>query len=308
MRKTIASLLLAAPLLAQPMPPFASYPENLVPTFANETYAPVSSSHKLDIFLPHGDGPFPLVLNIHGGAFMFGSKEMLDVPVARALLEAGIAVASLNYRLSGEASFPAAVQDVKAAVRFLRANASRYNLDGRIIAFGQSAGGNLASLLGTSAGESLFEDPSLGHPDVSSNVQGVIDWFGPTDFLQMDAQAKSEGCPDSAQRHAMPDSPESRYLGAPISTVPERVRAANPIAYITPDDPPFLIQKGSGDCTVPVGQSQILADALKKAGVPAEFDLLEGAGHGDRDSSEPHFLSENNVERIVTFARSTFTK
>ena len=310
MRALVTSILLAtavgAHALALRIP--TDYPPDLKPAFADEVYAPVSASQKLDIFLPAGDGPFPLVLNIHGGAFKFGSKEMLDAPLARAFLDAGIAVASVNYRLSGEAPFPAAVQDVKAAVRFLRANAARFKLDGRIIAFGQSAGGNLASLLGTSAGEPLFENPALGNPGTSSNVQGVIDWFGPTDFLQMDAQAAAQGCPKSAQEHSAPDSPESRYLGAPVAQVPKLARQANPITYITPDDPPFLVQKGSADCMVPVGQSQLLVEALKSAGVPVEFDLIKGAGHGDMGSSEPHFLSQQNITRVVQFARSAFSK
>ena len=307
MLRLILTLLLAALLPAQTMPAFGpgTYPNDVRPTFADVAYAPLSASQKLDIFLPSGDGPFPLVLNIHGGAFMFGSKEMLDAPLARAFLDEGIAVASVNYRLSGEAPFPAAVQDVKAAVRFLRANAARYKLDGRIVAFGQSAGGNLASLLGTSAGQPLFDDPALGNSGTSSNVQGVIDWFGPTDFLQMDAQAAAQGCLGSARQHGQWDSPESRYLAASIAEVPDKVHQANPITYITPDDPPFLVQKGTADCIVPVGQSRLLVEALRAAGVPVEFDLLEGAGHGDMVSNTPRFLSPANIARIVAFTRST---
>lgn len=310
MRAIVISLLLAASLMAQPPPPRMppAYPPDLRPAFADVACTPVSDSPKLDIFLPVGNGPFPLVLNIHGGGFMFGSKEMLDAPLARAFLDAGFAVASVNYRLSGQAPFPAAVRDVKAAVRHLRADAARYKLDGRIIAFGQSAGGNLASLLGTSEGVPLFDDPALGSPGASSRVQAVIDWFGPTDFLQMDAQAAAQGCPESARRHGAPDSPESRYLGAPVAEVRELARQANPITYITPDDPPFLVQKGSDDCMVPVGQSQLLVEALKSAGVPVEFDLLEGAGHGDMGSSTPRFLSPGNISRVVDFAKSVLAR
>ena len=104
----------------------AGYPEDLKPTHANVAYATLSPRQVVDIFLPPGEGPFPVLLNIHGGAFRMGSKEMLDAPVARKFLAAGIAVASVNYRLSGEALFPAAVRDVKAAVRFLRANGAGY--------------------------------------------------------------------------------------------------------------------------------------------------------------------------------------
>jgi acetyl esterase/lipase len=286
----------------------AGYPEDLKPTHANIAYATVSPSQVLDVFLPEGEGPFPLLLNIHGGAFRMGSKEMLDAPVARKFLAAGIAVASVNYRLSGEAIFPAAVKDVKAAVRFLRANGAKYQLDGRIIAFGQSAGGNLASLLGTSGGEAAFEDAALGNAGTSSSVQGVIDWFGPTDFSQMDAQAKAQGCPDRAQSHGAEDSPESQYLGAAIAGVPELVRKANPITYISKEDPPFLLQKGSDDCLVPFAQSELLAEALKTAGLMVTFDKIEGAGHGDMGSPVPRFLAEENVGKLLEFARGVFER
>jgi acetyl esterase/lipase len=309
----LSALLLGSPLAAQPFPGGGgpgrtmSYPADLRPSFADVAYANVSPAQKLDLFLPEGTGPFPLLLNIHGGGFMLGDKAMLDAPVARAFLAAGFAVASVNYRLSGEARFPAAVQDVKAAVRHLRARATDYKLDGRIIAFGQSAGGNLASLLGTSGGEPLFEDATLGSPTASSGVQAVIDWFGPTDFAQMDAQAKAQGCPASAQTHGTADSPESRYLGAPLATVPELVRQANPITYVTADDPPFLLQKGTEDCMVPVGQSELLASALKSAGVQATLELLEGAGHGDMGSTTPRFLAPTNINRLLNFARSALS-
>lgn len=284
------------------------YHEGLTPSHADLAYATTSKAQTLDLFLPNGPGPFPLVINIHGGAFRMGSKEMLDAPIAKALLKENIAVASLNYRLSGEATFPAAVLDVKAAVRFLRANAGTWNLNpNAFAAFGQSAGGNLASILGTSGGVSEFDDPSLGNPDASSRVQAVIDWFGPSDFSQMDAQAKAQGCPDAAASHNRPDSPESRYLGAPVPSVPDLVAKANPISYITPDDPPFLLQKGDQDCLVPVAQSKILGEALKNAGVKVEFDLLKGAGHGDMGAPKPIFLSPENIRRVVDFAKSALT-
>lgn len=282
------------------------YPANFKPTHADLAYAEISPAQKLDLFLPEGTGPFPLVINIHGGAFRFGGKEMLDVPIAQALLKEGIAVASINYRLSGEAKFPAAVLDAKTAVRFLRANAGKFRLDaGKFIAFGQSAGGNLASILGTSGGVAEFDDAALGHAAVSSKVQGVIDWFGPTDFAKMDAQAEEQGCPESARQHGKADSPEGLYLGGMPKDLPELSAKANPITYITPDDPPFLLQKGERDCVVPVGQSRILFEALKAGGVKAELDILKDAGHGDMGSPVPKFLSEENIQRVVAFVKST---
>jgi acetyl esterase/lipase len=281
----------------------AAYPADLKPTHANLAYSSLSKSQNLDLFVPAGDGPFPLVINIHGGGFFIGSKEMLDAPIARLLLQNKIAVASINYRLSGEAKFPAAIQDAKAAVRFLRANANAYKLDAnKFLAFGQSAGGNLASLIGTSAGVASFDDPKLGNANTSSRVQGVIDWFGPTDFLQMDAQAKAQGCPAD---HDAATSPESKYLGTPIQQVPDLAKQANPISYIDKTDPPFLLQKGDKDCLIPFAQSQLLHDALKAAGVAVTLETIKGAGHGDMGATTPMFLSETNIKRVLEFVKST---
>ncbi|MCX9157874.1 alpha/beta hydrolase [Niveibacterium sp. 24ML] len=266
-------------------------------SYTNLAYAGSSAAQKLDLHVPAGTGPFPLVINIHGGAFMMGDKGMLDTPVKDALLAAGYAVATINYRLSGEAIFPAAVLDAKAAVRFLRASATTYRLDpARFAAFGQSAGGNLASMLGTTGDQAEFDDASLGNASVSSRVQAVIDWFGPTDFLQMDRQAASQGCGTSDQTHDLASSPESRYLGAAIQTVPGLAARANPISYISADDPPFLLQKGALDCTVPYGQSGLLADALRAAGRSVRFDTLAGTGHGGSA-----FTSTANIQVLLDF-------
>jgi len=284
--------------------------DKVLPTsavFRDVPYATVSPTQKLDLYLPVGEGPFPVVVNIHGGGFRFGDKRMVPDGVSRALLEAGFAVASVDYRLSGEACFPAAVQDVKAAVRFLRAQADGYRLDaGRIAAFGQSAGGNLAAMLGTSGGEAQFDDPALGHTGVTSRVQAVVDWFGPTDFLQMAEQAKAQGI-RGGQKYEEADSFESRYLGAPIREVPDRTRQANPVAYVDRDDPPFLIQHGADDPLVPVAQSQLLAEALEAAGCRVQFVCLPGAGHGDR-GGKPIFESPENLAVVVAFLRDAMPK
>ena len=281
---------------------FGSTPANLsvTPTHQDVAYTLTEGTQKLNLYLPAGDGPFPVVLNIHGGGFKFGDRSMVSAALGQALLDAGYAIASVDYRLSGEATFPSAVQDVKAAVRFLRANAAAYKLNpDKIGAFGFSAGGNLASLLGTTGDVAEFDDPALGNEGVSSRVQAVVDWYGPTDFSQMDAQAKAQGCGTSDQKHGAADSFESLYLGAAVSESPELAQKANPITYITPDDSPFLLQKGDQDCTVPVGQSQLLADALQAAALDVQFDLLSGVGHGD--SGTPVFESADNVQVVIDF-------
>lgn len=254
-------------------------------TAANVPYASTSASQVLDLWLPtDATTATPLVIYIHGGAFKGGDKGMVGGKV-QPLLDAGYAVASLNYRLSGEAVFPAGVQDVKAAVRWLRANAATYNLDpDRFAAWGESAGGHLVSIIGTTGDQTtLLDDPSLGNPDVSSAVQAVVDWFGPTDFGQMDAQAASGGGCTAPQVHDPADSPESAWVGGALQTVPDVVAQANPITYIATANvlPAFSIAHGDADCNVPYQQSQILATALTAAGADAELTILPGATHAD---------------------------
>jgi acetyl esterase/lipase len=254
------------------------------PTVQDVAYASLSPTQKLDLYLPEGDGPFPLIINVHGGGFMMGDKS--NPAEADTFLANGYAVASVDYRLSGEALAPAQIQDLKAAVRWLRANAQAYNLDPeRFAAFGQSAGGNLVALLGTSCGVAALEGAELGNAEQSSCVQAVVDWFGPTDFLQMDQQFAGTSCPTT---HDAADSPESMLLGAPIQTVPEQAQAVDPITYVTSDAPPFLIQHGTADCNVPPQQGQLLYDALEPA-IGADLvtlTFLEGAGHGGAQFSE----------------------
>ncbi|MCX7885842.1 MAG: alpha/beta hydrolase, partial [Verrucomicrobiae bacterium] len=230
---------------------------------------------KLDLFLPEKPaGPLPLIIWIHGGGWAAGSKEGCP-PLRAGYVERGYAVASIGYRLSGDAIFPAQIEDCKSAVRWLRANAKQYGLDpDRFAVWGSSAGGHLAALLGTSGDVKAFDVGENLH--VTSRVQAVCDYYGPTDFLQMDAHAP----PDARLKHDSPASPESRLIGGPIQENKEKVARANPITYVTPDDPPFLIVHGDADPVVPIHQSKLLFEALKKAGVPVRFHTIKGAGHG----------------------------
>ena len=269
-----------------------------VPQYEDLAYAKVSPAQKLDLYLPAGSGPFPLVLMVHGGAFMFGDKAD---PISQAgtdpLLAHGFAVANLNYRLSGEARAPAQIQDVKTAVRWLRAHADEYDLiPDKFAAWGASAGANLAALLGTAIDIPALEGAGLGNPDQSCRVQAVVDWFGPTDFLQMDRQLIELGYPPS---HDEPDSPESRLVGAPIQSRPDLVKVVNPLTYVTPEAAPFLIEHGTCDSTVPYLQSRILAEALALAAGAERvaFVSLEGAVHG----GGPQFWSTENVARVLGF-------
>jgi acetyl esterase/lipase len=181
--------------------------------------------------------------------------------------------ASIEYRLSQEAIFPAQIEDCKCAIRFLRAKANEYHLNpNRIGVWGHSAGGYLAALLGTSGGVKELEGKG-GWQDYPSRVDAVVDCFGPTDFLQMDAAG-------SKMKHDDPNSPESLLIGGPIQENKDKVAKANPITYVSADDPPFLILHGDRDPLVPLNQSELLADALKRAKVKVTFQAIAGAGHG----------------------------
>jgi acetyl esterase/lipase len=225
----------------------------------------------LDLYLPKSKDKFPLIIWIHGGAFMGGSKQD-HVPLD--YLERRYAVASINYRLSQHALFPAQIEDCKSAVRWLRTHAEKYQLDAeRFAAWGESAGGHLAAMLGVSGHVTAFEVGD--HLDVSSRVQAVVDYFGPTDFLQMDAHRLPEG-----MLHDPEDSPESKLVGGAIQANKEKTAAANPITYVRSDAAPILIVHGDQDPLVPFHQSMLLEAALKKAGVEVVFYPVKGAGHG----------------------------
>ncbi len=226
---------------------------------------------KLDLYVPDTGENLPLVIWIHGGAWRGGDKKNY---IRMEYLKAGYAGASINYRLSQHAIFPTQIEDVKAAVRWLRANAETYRLDPNLFAaWGSSAGGHLVAMLGTAGDVDEFE---VGENlEVSSRVQAVVDYFGPTDFLQMDAQSLPDGLV-----HDSPDSPESQLVGGPIQKHKDRVARANPITYVSEDDSPFLIIHGDRDKLVPYQQSVLLKDALEKAGVPVTFYKVEGGGHG----------------------------
>jgi len=261
-------------------------------------YANLSPSQELDIYLPDdGDEPFPVIIHIHGGGFEIGDKRDIHVVSYLKGLERGYAVVSVNYRLSGEAIFPAGLQDVKAAIRWLRANSELYHLDGdRIAACGGSSGGNYAAMICLTDRVAELEDLSLGNPDYPCNVQAAVDMFGPTDFLKMDAQLEENGF--GPGDHNEPDSPESKYLGAKLSDVPLKAELANPITYIHEHMPPILIQHGRLDDMVPVQQSMIFVEKLKKYVSPErfEFDIIEGAGHAD-----PLFETDENMDRVFSF-------
>jgi acetyl esterase/lipase len=234
----------------------------------------------LDVTTPGQAGPYPTVVWIHGGGWFRGHYALTNRVVAKidfmdALLQAGYAVARIAYRLSGEAQFPTQLHDCKAAVRYLRQHAATLGLDAnRFAAMGESAGGHLACLLGLTGNRPELEG-EVGIVGPSSAVQAVVDWYGPTELLTMDEQAP----PSSFQPHNAPDSPEARMVGAPIQQDKERARHASPITYVSAAAPPFLIQHGTADRIVPVGQGRALAGALEAAGAKVTMIDVAGADH-----------------------------
>jgi acetyl esterase/lipase len=245
-------------------------------------YADDSPAQVIDLFRPAAaDLPVPLVVAVHGGAFMMGDRHR-DLYAAPLLLEHGFAVASVGYRLSGAALFPAAVQDVKRAVAVLRARSLELGLDpSRFAAWGRSAGGHLSAMLGVTGGRPTEFDRAGD----DSHVHAVVDWYGPSDFLRMDQQFIDEpptGDGPEPQQHDPADSPESKWLGAAIQTVPDVAVRSNPISWVTADAPPFFLATGTNDRLVPHQQTLILADALRAHDVAVRLEVLAGADHGDR--------------------------
>jgi acetyl esterase/lipase len=234
---------------------------------------------RLDLYLPsppavrtwekppadgYKDERIPLIIWIHGGAFFVGSK---DDTVPLELLAEGYAIASIDYRLSGAAKFPAQIEDCKAAVRWLRANAAKYALDTeRFSVFGESAGGYLAAMLGTTGDVKEFDVGD--NLEYSSRVQAVVDFYGPTDFLQ------------NAFAVDNPKSPEAQLIGGAIQENRDKAAKANPISFVTKDDAAFLIVHGSADKSVPYNQSELLEAALKNAGVPVSLHTVKDGAHG----------------------------
>lgn len=296
----LRSLILSATCLC------AAAQAQVSPTHPNLVYANLGGTDlMLDLYVPSsGAPPYPLVVWIHGGAWLSGSKSPIHSGAA-ALLQHGIAVASVDYRLTNQAgqfgafpvTFPAQIEDVKGAVRWLRANSGVYGLDPtRFGSWGASAGGHLSALLGTSGGVAVLEGNVGGNLSQSSSVQAAADYFGPIDLLNMNPDVTSP--PGSVVDYDLPTSPASHLIGFdqpgqgigvlrqhqhdPNPPYPFFVRLAahaNPITWVDPSDPPFFIAHGTDDTLVALHQSVRLDDALRRAGVPHVYDQVVGGGH-----------------------------
>ena len=242
----------------------------------------------LDLQVPAGPGPFPLVVWIHGGGWVGGSRLPLPGALTR-LLPRGYAVASIDYRLSGTAIWPAQIQDCKAAIRFLRANAATWGLDpARIGVVGSSAGGHLVAALATMGGVGAvsvgtftvdLEGTVGAHLGTSSRVQCAVDLFGPTTMLHAHDFPTFD--------HDAANSPESQLIGGALQQNPEKWTTVDPISFVTPDDAPILAMHGTDDTTVPFHQSHLLVDAVRANGGDISFYQVQDNGHGGPGFSTP---------------------
>ena len=261
-------------------------------------YASRSPAQKLDIYLPgEGDGPFPTLIFIHGGAFLFGSKRDTQFLHAIGGIMSGYAVASVGHRLATEAPFPAALFDFKAAIRFLRANAALYGLDGnRFASGGDSAGGYYAVLAAATQDNPAFEDLSMGNAAYSSAVQAVVSWYGVYDLaiqyasVPEDSPLRDPGLPDIYKL----------LLGASPNDIPGLLHFTNPLNFITESFPPVFIQHGSDDHTVPLRQARLLEEKVRAVcgDTRVTLDIVEGCDHGGID---PTLYERQYADRALAF-------
>ena len=268
------------------------------PTWKDLNYAGDGKSyHTLDIYSPtSSNNKSPLILTIYGSAWKSNrskASKYIKKSLIKPLIDAGFAVASINHRSSTDALFPAQIHDVKAAIRFLRGNASEYKIDPSFVGVtGSSSGGHLAAMAGTTSHNKLMEGNVGEFLDYDSHVNAVVDWFGPTDFLLMDICG-------SKMVHDAVNSPESKLIGGAIQENKEKASAANPINYISSKTPPFLIIHGMVDLTVPYCQSKVLKMALERANIESELISVRDGGHGKNV-----FIDKYKVEMVNFFLKN----
>jgi acetyl esterase/lipase len=244
----------------------------------------------------------PVIAHIHGGAWSGGSREGGHGRLAPYVASGDYAAVAIGYRLSGEAIWPAQIYDCKAAIRWIRANAKKYNLDSdKIGVVGESAGGHLVALIGTSGGVEALEGELGPHKGVSSKVQCVVDQYGPSDLPAMQEFP-------SSLNHEAASSPEGKLIGGSINAKKDIAIAASPITYVSADDPPFLIIHGNKDNVVPFNQSERFYAALKKAKVECYFVTIDGGGHGGFRNPEVGKLERQFFDKHLRGIASTISE
>lgn len=270
---------------------------------ADRVFSQVGGVDRLaDVYLPEGEGPFPVLIFLHGGGWRFGTRT-LGPDLSRFFARDGFAMVSIDYRLSTEALFPAPVHDTLEAIQWVRDQAPTYGFDPeRIGLWGSSAGGHLAAL----AGLARKGDFNAGLP-----VQAICAGYPPVDFLQMDAQRdptiQPSDDPESAHlpspRPASdPEALESLFLGGAVTTLPQRAAEANPVRFARRDAPPLLLMHGTRDAAVPIGQSRLLYQALADAGADVTLVDVAGLGHGFFNRTD---LDDRGALEMVTHRPGT---
>ena len=300
----------------QYQPPPLTFADGVTATF-DIPYATLPGFRPLtlDLYTPRAQAvAAPMVVFVHGGSWNNGdsrtARAFNDFPRALAALAAqGYVVASINYRLSQEARFPAALQDVKSSIRWMRSHAANFNGDPtRLAVWGTSSGGQLAAMAGVTCGVPRFEPEGEVTRDAPSNcAEAVIDWYGPTD---LGALAADNGKPASEgfTSASAGTSAEGRYLGCePAACAPGVVKLASPLAFVSENAPPFLIQHGAADTEVSPKQAQKLYDALKAKGVPVQIAIYPEVGHQFFRKDAPDTATVNKaMVQVTQFLAATF--
>jgi acetyl esterase/lipase len=247
---------------------------------------------RLDLHLPSRAPRSPLIVWVHGGAWRSGSKS--NMPLGKLVAE-GYAIASVDYRLSTQAKFPAQIHDLKAAIRFLRAHGATWNLPTRkILIAGDSAGGHLASLMGVSNGDARLEGDLGQERSESSEIQGIISFYGGANLTTILSQSTPHGL--SVRVPAL-----ELLLGGQPDQVPDLARLASPVLHVDRRDPPLLLLHGDQDPQMPVNQALELSGAYQKAGAPVQLEVVHGAGHGGA-----MFYDQERMAVVVKFLRRHF--
>ena len=268
-------------VLAQPREP--DYQDVVFATIGEKRLA-------LDIYLPEGVENAPLLVWVHGGAWRSGSKT--DVPAV--FVENGFATASVDYRLSVEAKFPAQVHDIKAAIRFLRANGKEYGLrTDRIAIAGSSAGAHLAALVGVTNGHPELEGVVGDYADESSDVQAILSYFGASNLTSILRQSTPHGL--SVRKPAL-----DLFLGGQPDVVPDMAKLASPLFHVDAGDPPLLLLHGDQDPQMPINQSHEMDGIYQRHDLEVSFDVVHGAAHGG-----PAFYEDDHLESALSFLGQT---
>ena len=266
---------------------------NLYRVVSDVEYARVGDhSLKLDLHLPPSRAKSPLILWVHGGAWRTGSKS--DMPLAK-LVREGYAVASIDYRLSTQARFPAQIHDLKAAVRFLRGHGKEWLLPKeKILVAGDSAGGHLSALVGVSNGQAALEGEIGNDRSQSSDVQGIISFYGGANLTTILSQSTPHGLKVRVPALDL-------LLGGQPEQLPTLARLASPMFHVDKKDPPLLLLHGDQDPQMPVNQALELAGAYEKVKAPVQLEIVHGAGHGG-----PAFYDEERLSIVRKFLRRYF--